>query len=147
MHAAPAEQKSPATQPEGVRALMNTDLASIDYLQDIRGYEAVDSAGVQVGCVDALFIDDEQRKVRLLRVNPDWPIETDAAKYLLPVDAIRSIRGGVVKLDRPKRMLAFAPRNDAALADRSNLEFLFAHYGTTPFWERHYLYPPYPFYL
>ena len=148
MHSAAAETCSPATEPAGVRRLMTTDLACIDYLQDIRGYEVVDIAGVRLGSVDALFIDDGgQRKVRLLHVNPDWPNETDVPKYLIPVDTIYNIRGGVVKLDRPRRMLAFAPRDDAALAKRRNLEFLFAHYVVTPFWERHYVYPPYPYYL
>jgi hypothetical protein len=147
MKTASAEKHSP-TKPTGVRKLRDTDLASVDHMQDVRGQEVVDSAGTPVGIIDALYIDEGECKVRLLRIRAGQPLGgTAERKYLVPVDAIAHIRGGIVKLDRPGRLLALAPRNDTDLSDRRNLEFLLAHYGGTPFWERQYLYPPFPHYL
>src|SRR5687767_9291227 len=93
-----------------LRKLQPTDLASIDFTEDTRGHTVVDRSGNQLGRVDALFIDDADRLVRFLRVSPDWPAETDARKFIVPVDAITRIRGGTIHLDRERPNLAAAPR-------------------------------------
>ena len=130
-----------------VRQLQAPDLASIDFLEDTRGHDVVDTSGETVGRVDALFIDDGERKVRFLRAAPDCPAETGAKKFIFPVDAILLIRGATIYLDRKRDALAAAPGEDRQLAEPRNLEFLYEHYGMRPFWREAYEYPPYPFYL
>jgi hypothetical protein len=135
------------TETSQVRRLRATDLASIDFPEDTRGHMVVDVSGAEVGRVDALFIDEGARKVRFLRVAPVGPAETDAGKFIFPVDAILLIRGGTIYLDRKRSALASAPRDDAQLAVPRNIEFLYEHYAVQPFWRATYEYPPYPFYM
>jgi hypothetical protein len=130
-----------------VRKLQATDLASIDFPEDTRGQVVVDASGEEVGRVDALFIDEAQRRVRLLRAAPTGAPDANARRYIFPVDSIMLIRGGTIYLAGRRAGLAAAPRDDGQLADPRNLEFVYEHYGVPPFWRATYEYPPYPFYL
>ena len=130
-----------------VRKLRSTDLASVDFTKDTRGQVVVDESGSQVGLVDALFIDDAQRRIRFLRVSADGPANSDGRKFIVPVDAVRRIRGGTIHLDRERSALAAAPNDDSVFSAPHDVARLYQHYGFDPFWQPTYAYPPYPFYL
>lgn len=129
-----------------LRKLRDADLVSVNYLEDIRGNKVIDSEGVAVGQVDALFIDDRARKIRFFRVEPDRQFQTGGGTVLIPVDAVTRITRGVVHIDRPRGQLAIAPRDISLLACEEDIEMLCRYYGFQPFWTAGYTYPPYPFY-
>jgi sporulation protein YlmC with PRC-barrel domain len=130
-----------------LRKLRDTDLASINYVDDVRGTRVVDSAGEPVGLVETLFVDGQQRKVRFLRVEPDRGFNTGGGTILIPVDAITNIARGVVRIDRPRAQVAIAPRDLSLLSAKEDVEMLYRYYGLQPFWAAGYEYPRYPFYV
>lgn len=130
-----------------LRKLRNTDLAFINYFEDIRGETVVDSTGRVVGEVDALFIDDRDRKIRFFRVKADRQFTTSGATILMPVDAVTRVTHGVVYIDRPREQLPVRPPDLSPLADESDVEMRYHEYGFQPFWTPGYMYPPYPFYM
>lgn len=129
-----------------LRKLRDTDLVCINYVEDIRGDRVVDSEGGAVGEVDTLFVDDRERKIRFLRVEPDRQFQTGGGTILIPVDAVKRIRRRVVHIDRPRAQLAVAPRDLSLLTAEEDVELLYRYYGFQPFWTAGYAYPPYPFY-
>lgn len=135
----------------GVRKLRNTDLASINYKADIRGQTVHDVGGRYVGQVDALFIDDEERRVRFFRASPGWSNETGgnghADRFLIPVDVVTRVTASSVQLDLAREELAVADMDESRLGDATVLEALYSYYGRKPFWSPGYSYPPYPFFV
>lgn len=126
--------------------MRDTDLVCINYVDDIRGNTVVDSDGRPIGGVDRLFVDEQERKIRFFRAEPDPEFETGGGIVLVPVDAVARIRRGVVHLDRPREQVAIAPRDISLLATPEDVEMLYRYYGFQPFWAPGYVYPPYPFY-
>jgi sporulation protein YlmC with PRC-barrel domain len=126
--------------------LRSTDLASVDYAEDIRGRSVVDCDGRKVGRVDALFIDRAQKKVRFFRVASGGGSGKGASEFLIPVDAVARIEDGTVHLRAERGELAVAPDDRPEIADERHAAALYEHYGICPFWAEGYSYPPYPFY-
>jgi hypothetical protein len=129
-----------------LRRLRDTDLAFINFMADIRDSAVTDVDCLPVGRVDQLFIDDQERRVRFVRVEPARGFDTAGGTVLIPVDAVRRILRGVVHVDRPREQLAIAPREISLLDDAEDVEMLYRYYGFSPFWAAGYTYPPYPFY-
>jgi sporulation protein YlmC with PRC-barrel domain len=127
-----------------IRTMKSSDLAFINYLEDVRGQEVIDSKGEVIGEVDALLVDEDQKKVRFLYVATSASDGRD--RFVIPVDALSGVRRGGVRVDRPREELALAPGDAAVLRKRENVEELYRYYGFKPFWARGYKYPPYPFY-
>ena len=118
-------------------------IANADH--DIRGRKVKDKAGNEIGTVDDLLIDDEERKVRFLRVEHGGLLGFGETKSFIPVDAITRITADEVFIDHSREHVAGAPRYDPELVD--DLEYygsLYDHYGYSPFWGMGYTYPGIP---
>jgi sporulation protein YlmC with PRC-barrel domain len=114
---------------------------------DIRGRKVKAKDGEDLGTVDDLLIDDQERKVRFLRVEHGGFLGFGETKSFIPVDAITRITKDDVFIDRSREQVAAAPRYDPDLV--SQLGFygdLYGHYGIMPFWGLGYAYPGYPYY-
>jgi sporulation protein YlmC with PRC-barrel domain len=114
---------------------------------DIRGRNVKAKDGSDLGTVDDLLIDDQERKVRFLRVEHGGFLGFGDTKSFIPVDAITRITKDDVFIDRSREQVAAAPRYDPDLV--SQLGFygdLYGHYGFVPFWGLGYAYPGYPYY-
>ena len=114
---------------------------------DIRGRNVKAKDGSDLGTVDDLLIDDQERKVRFLRVEHGGFLGFGDTKSFIPVDAITRITKDDVFIDRSREQVAAAPRYDPDLV--SQLGFygdLYGHYGIMPFWGLGYAYPGYPYY-
>ncbi|HVC75144.1 MAG TPA: PRC-barrel domain-containing protein [Candidatus Micrarchaeaceae archaeon] len=114
---------------------------------DIRGRNVKAKDGEDLGTVDDLLIDDQEGKVRFLRVEHGGFLGFGEAKSFIPVDAITRITKDDVFIDRSREQVAAAPRYDPDLV--SQLGFygeLYGHYGILPFWGLGYAYPGYPYY-
>ncbi|TDD66191.1 PRC-barrel domain containing protein [Jiangella aurantiaca] len=114
---------------------------------DVRGREVVDRNGDEVGTVDDLVIDPDEKKVRFLQVGSGGFLGLGEKKQLIPVDAIVKI-DEKVHIAQDRGHVAGAPAYDPDLVPaREYYEELYGYYGYPPFWAAGYAYPPYPFYL
>lgn len=136
------------TQRAGLVKLGDTDLTVADPAEDIRGRMVLDRAGDEIGKVDALFIDDQETKVRFLEVSSGGFLGIGSDKVLIPVDAITRIDEHV-HIDQTRQHVAGAPKYDPSLAADYDTDYwggAYGYYGYTPYWGPGYIYPAYPFY-
>ena len=114
---------------------------------DIRGRNVKAKDGEDLGTVDDLLIDDQERKVRFLRVEHGGFLGFGETKSFIPVDAITRITKDDVFIDRSREQVAAAPRYDPDLVSQMGFYGdLYGHYGIMPFWGLGYAYPGYPYY-
>ena len=115
--------------------------------EDVRGRKVLDSAGNKVGTIDGLMVDDDQKKVRFLRVECGGFLGLGATHMMIPVDAINSITSDAVTIDRGGEHLQGAPRYDPALIDAYDDSYwggVYGYYSYAPFWGMGYVYPQFP---
>ena len=68
---------------------------------DIRGHKVVDEAGEELGTVDDLLVDDLDQTIRLIEVEAGGLLGLGRDRVLLPLEAVREIRGEVVREPQP----------------------------------------------
>ncbi|TDD67508.1 PRC-barrel domain containing protein [Jiangella aurantiaca] len=125
--------------------LSDTDLTLAGDADDIRGRTVVDRNGDDIGQVDDLLIDPDERRVRFLQVGSGGFLGLGEQKTLIPVDAIESI-DDTVRIAKERRHVAGAPRYDPKLVQEPTYyEDVYGYYGYPPFWTPGYLYRPFPF--
>ncbi|GAA4588120.1 sporulation protein YlmC with PRC-barrel domain [Actinoplanes octamycinicus] len=127
--------------------LSDSDQVVEDPAEDIRGRKVRDRDGHELGRVDDLLIDPEERKVRFLRVAHGGILGFGGTASFVPVEAIRAIDDEIVHVAEPKQIVAEAPAYDPELIDATEYYHdLYRHYGYPPFWSTGYIYPGYPHY-
>jgi sporulation protein YlmC with PRC-barrel domain len=128
--------------------LSDTDLTLSDPSQDIRGRKVADSHGHEIGEIDDLVIDNQEKRVRFLRVASGGFLGLGAQKFLIPIDAVTRIDKDTVQINRAREHVASAPAYDPKLVlDESHVDHLYGYWGYAPFWAAGYTYPGFPFYL
>ena len=101
----------------------------IDPDQDVRGRKVLDRDGNEIGEVDDLIIDGEQ-KVRLLRVKHGGLFGVGATPLFIPVEAIARVTGEEVAVSRSRVQMAAAPQYDPTVVDGdSYFAELYRYYG------------------
>lgn len=116
--------------------------------EDVRGRKVLDSEGNRVGTVDGLMVDDAENKVRFLRVECGGFLGLGATHVMIPVEAVTSISGEAVTIDRDDTHVYSAPGYDPALVkelDEHYWDSIYSHYGLAPYWVDGYRYPAYPY--
>ncbi len=127
--------------------LGDTDLTVNDPREDIRGRTVVDRNGEEIGHVDALLIDDQERKVRFLQIASGGILGIGAQTFLVPVDAVTRVGPDQVVVDQTGKHIAGAPKYDPDLTyDEGYYGDLYGYYGYGPYWGPGYTYPAYPYY-
>jgi sporulation protein YlmC with PRC-barrel domain len=126
--------------------LSDSNLTLSDVTEDIRGRMVLDTTGEEVGEVDDLLVDEQERKVRLLEVSSGGFLGLGATTFLIPVDAIVRITEDAVYISQARERLAGAPPYDPTLVDERYLSGIYRHYGYSPYWDEAYRYPRYPHY-
>jgi sporulation protein YlmC with PRC-barrel domain len=120
----------------------DTDLILGDPNEDLRGRTAVDHTGDEIGEVDGLLVDEEENKVRFLRVASGGLLGFGQTKRLIPVDAITRIEEKAVHIDRAKERVAeSSPYEPQIVAESAFYRDLYSYYGVQPFWATGYRYP------
>jgi sporulation protein YlmC with PRC-barrel domain len=128
-------------------ALEDSKLGLSHAAEDVRSRKVIDPDGQEIGSVEELLIDEQERRVRFLRVTSGGFLGLGTAKFLVPVEAIAKLRNDAVQVDQSADNIASAPRYDSNLVDDDYLQRLYEHYGYRPYWSAGYMYPRYPFYL
>jgi len=130
-----------------LQKLLETDLALADPSLDIRGRKVVDRHGAEVGHVSALFIDEDERKVRMVEVRAGGFLGLGERHFLLPVDAIASVAADEVRIKETQERVVRSPAYDPALVKaptHENWEPFYGYYGLSPYWGHGYMYPNFP---
>ena len=137
-----------ATNDIGTRLvrLSDTNLTLADHAEDIRGLKVLDMSGEELGTVNDLFIDEQERKVRFLEVSSGGFLGLGTTKFLLPVEAITRIGADEVHINQSRERVAGAPQYDPTLVEERYVSDVYSHYGYPPYWGPDYHYPPYPYY-
>jgi sporulation protein YlmC with PRC-barrel domain len=126
--------------------MLDAHLTTRDPAEDIRSRKVVDAAGQDIGEIEALLIDDQEEKVRFLRVASGGFLGMGQSKVLIPVEAISKIGHHVVHVDQTRERIASAPTYDPELVDDQYYGGLYGYYGYQPYWGSGYVYPSYPYY-
>lgn len=125
------------TTPDNVtlRKLSDSGQTVANAAEDIRGRKVKDKDGKDLGTVDDLLIDDQERKVRFLRVEHGGFLGVGETKSFIPVDAITKITGDDVHINHSRDHVAKAPRYDPKLVDDNTYYgSIYGYYGYMPFW-------------
>jgi sporulation protein YlmC with PRC-barrel domain len=127
--------------------LGETDLTVADPAEDIRGRTVVDRDGAEIGEVQSLLIDEQEKKVRMLEVQSGGLLGLGGETRLVPVDAITRIDEDTVQIDQTREHVHASPPYDPELAvEESYYGDLYGYYGYAPFWTPGYTYPAYPYF-
>lgn len=114
---------------------------------DVRGRKVIDKNGEDLGKIDALMVDDRERKVRFLEVASGGFLGLGEQKSLIPIDAITQITEHQVHIDQDKGHVAGAPHYDPELVEKMPIYAdIYGYYGYLPYWGLNYAYPSYPSY-
>lgn len=126
--------------------LGDTDLTLAIDADDARGRTVLDRNGEEVGEVEGLIIDRDERRVRFLQVAAGGFLGMGKQKLLVPVDAVTGVDDKYVHVDKDREHVAGGPVYDPDLTfERTYVGDLYGYYGYTPFWGAGYMNPAYPF--
>lgn len=102
--------------------------------EDVRGRKVKDKDGKDIGKVDDLLIDDQEHKVRFLRVDHSGFLGLGETKSFIPIEAITRITKDEVHINHSAGHVANAPRYDPDLIDDQNYyDDIYGYYGYRPF--------------
>jgi sporulation protein YlmC with PRC-barrel domain len=135
------------TQSSELKKLIDTDLDIAESGQDIRGRKVVDPQGEEIGHVSALFVDEGERKIRLLEIRAGGFLGIGDRHFLLPVDAITSLGKDAVHVSETQDRVVHSPAYDPTLILAPNVETwepFYGYYGLSPYWGNGYMYPGFP---
>jgi sporulation protein YlmC with PRC-barrel domain len=122
--------------------LDDTGLTVADPNEDIRGHTVIDQHGEEIGKVDGLLLDPQERKVRMLEVAAGGFLGIGERTFIVPVDAVTSIAGDTIHIDRTRDHVAGAPAYDPTIAQEDEFwEGAYGYYGYTPYWGAGYAFP------
>ncbi len=118
----------------GFVKLSDSDFVLENSEQDIRGKDVYDVDGQQIGSVDDLYIDRQEREVRFLEVGAGGFLGIGEKRFLVPVEAITQVAerwvtiepGRTEKVDGPapfNTRVAPPPAEDRRSDDYSSLPF------------------------
>ncbi len=125
--------------------LGDTDLTVRSPLEDVRGRTVIDNSGDEIGHVDALLIDDQERNVRFLQIASGGILGIGERRFLVPVDAVLGMENDHLIIDQTGERVAGSPRYDPDLIyERDYYDDLYTYYGYAPYWRPGYTYPAFP---
>jgi sporulation protein YlmC with PRC-barrel domain len=127
--------------------LRDTGLELADAAQDIRNYKVLDTDGEDIGHVSALFIDRDERKVRMLEVRGGGFLGLGDRHFLLPVDTITNVEKREVHINQTRARIVQSPVYDPTLVEAPTHDYwepYYGYYGLSPYWGSGYMYPQFP---
>ncbi len=116
--------------------LRDTEFTVAHTDEDVRGYKVSEQNGEEIGEVQDLLIDGDEKKVRFLECGDGGLWGMGEQKFLVPIDSITSVDHEHKKISicHSKECIISAPKYDPDLKVQEELEDVYAYYGYTPFW-------------
>jgi sporulation protein YlmC with PRC-barrel domain len=123
-------QEGSGTQPHLV-SLKESDLYLDEPWQDLRGFDVYDTNADQVGSVEDVYVDREQKQARLLDVSAGGMLGIGKKHFLVPVEDVkRDMDGERVTVEHPKDKVMESPEFDPDDGPKSDLQrAVHAYYG------------------
>jgi len=123
--------------------LDETDFEVASPSDDVRGMMVKDRDGEEIGEVDNLLIDEQEKKVRFLEVGSGGFLGIGGERRLIPVDAVTDIDDEAVHVDKTRDSVAGSPAYDPEVVRTDSAYYggLYGYYGYPPFWSAGYIYP------
>jgi hypothetical protein len=97
--------------------------------------------------VTDLYIDEPEKKLRMLEISAGGFFGLGARHILLPVDAITAIGKDEVHINQTLDHVVQSPTYDPSLIERPAREYwepFYGYYGLSPYWNTGYMYPQFP---
>lgn len=133
-------------QPGTLVRLSDTGETVADPQADVRGRTVVDRDGQEIGTIDDLLVDDQEHKVRFLRVGEGGFLGIGKTHVLIPIDAITGITKDEVRIDRNRQDMTQVPGYDPELVyEPDYYSGVYGWWGYPTFWGPGYVYPGYPY--
>jgi sporulation protein YlmC with PRC-barrel domain len=134
-----------STSTHTLLALKDTPMSVEPPADDIRGREVLDRDGEKIGKVDDLMIDEQEKKVRFLKVAHGGFLGIGTEHFLVPAEAVTAVREDSVSIDRTRKDLGNVPGYSPDLAAEENYyPDVYGYWGGTPFWSGGYAGPNTP---
>lgn len=133
----------PANKEPTLVQMSDEPITLADPEMDIRGRDVLDRDGDDIGHVDDLLVDQDERKVRFLKVKAGDFLGLGGKTFLIPIDAITRIGEDAVHVDQSRKHVGSGPEYDPEIVTKGVPEYdrVYRHYGYAPFWMAGYAYP------
>ncbi len=106
------------------------DLRLEDRAQDIRGLDVYDRDGREIGSVEDLYVDREERKVRFLDVGAGGFLGIGEKHFMIPVEAVVGVDGDGITVEQGREKVTGSPPFDTNVVPRADYQRgIYDHYG------------------
>jgi sporulation protein YlmC with PRC-barrel domain len=114
----------------GLVRLSDSGFTLEDPTQDVRGLDVYDSNGEEIGTVEDLYVDEEERKLRFLDVAAGGFLSLGRKNLLIPVEAVREVDRDRVVVDQSREKVAGSPPFDTDVVPQAPYQReLYDYYG------------------
>jgi sporulation protein YlmC with PRC-barrel domain len=114
----------------GLVRLSDSEFILEDRSQDIRGLEVYDEGGEEIGTVEGLYIDEEEREVRFLEVGAGGLLGLGEKNFLIPVEAVREVNEEGVVVDQSREKVIDSPPFDTNVVPQAPYQRdIYDYYG------------------
>ncbi len=108
--------------------------ALADPKHDVRGHAVYDQNGQEIGTVEDLFVDEDEKRVRFLDVGAGGFLGIGEKHFLVPVGAVREVTEDRVVIDRSREeVLGSAELDPSTVPGRKDQASTKDYYGELPF--------------
>ncbi len=117
-----ADEYEPAAHPAVQLTLIklsDSEFRLEDGALDIRGLGVFNRNGEQMGSVEDLYVDTEERKVRFLDVGAGGFLGLGEKRFLIPVEAVTNFREGGVTVGDSREKISETPPLDTKIVPLS----------------------------
>lgn len=110
--------------------LGDTDRTLEDPSWDLRGKDAYDRDGQQIGTVEELYMDQQTKEVRYLDVGAGGFLGIGEKHFLIPLEAVAEVSDGRVVLNQDREKITGSPDYDSGAAPAPDYQRgLYDYYG------------------
>ena len=114
----------------GLTRLSDSHLILEDQTQDVRGLDVYDTNGEEIGTVEGLYVDEEERKVRFLDVAAGGFLGLGEKNFLIPVEAVREVNEDGVVVDQSREKVVDSPPFDTNVVPQAPYQRdIYDYYG------------------
>ena len=116
--------------------LGDTDFRLEEPEQDIRGLDVYDDEGNQIGSVEDLYVDTEERQVRFLDVGAGGFLGIGEKHFMIPVEAVTDVGDDGVTIEHDTEKVTSSPPFDTDVVPPTAdyQREVYGYYGYTPTW-------------
>jgi sporulation protein YlmC with PRC-barrel domain len=104
--------------------------------QDVRGLGVYDRDGREIGSVEDLYVDTEERKIRFLDVGAGGFLGIGEKHFMIPVEAVKNVGEDGVTIEHGREKVAESPPFDTDVVPPTAAyrREVYDYYGYTPAW-------------